>query len=228
MFGDSLTTLGLMTTLISGLFTGQGAAQQRASVVAPKVIEQAQRFQVDPFLVAAIVSLENPLLDPYAESTAGAKGLMQVMPFWFNSPLVKVCGVDPHRDRTNLCLGVQVLQFHIRRAPTLHQALLDYSGCKRTPGCERYSGLVTQRQTALRHEFNVRRWGLQAQPRRTLFDTLARRETSVGSFTTPPFMLRNCQDGLAWRRTPTGVAPLRRRTLGCAPPQRRASLAKPF
>ena len=45
------------------------------------VLEEANRVDVDPQLVLAVMAIESNF-NRYAESGAGAQGLMQVMPFW--------------------------------------------------------------------------------------------------------------------------------------------------
>jgi len=224
---DTLSTLGLVINLITGLFEDHGAPAVRAQVVAPKVVEQAVKFRVDPFLVAAIITVENPRLIPNARSTVNAIGLMQVMPFWTISSFTQTCGYDPQRDRTNICMGIQVLQFHVDKAPTMQQALLDYNGCKRTPGCERYSDLVTQRRDRLHQAYLGQRWGFQAHRRNPFYDTPPRHDVDEGILFMLPTMLWACKTSAPGWCNPTGAALVRRRTLGCAPPHQRASLADP-
>jgi len=43
------------------------------------VVQRSKQFQLDPFLVAAVMRVESKF-NPYAESPRGARGLMQLMP----------------------------------------------------------------------------------------------------------------------------------------------------
>ncbi len=62
----------------------------------------AQTYGVDPNLVATVIQIES-CGDPRAVSTAGASGLMQVMPQHFGA------GEDPHDPETNMMRGLQIL-----------------------------------------------------------------------------------------------------------------------
>lgn len=130
-------------------FQRHGAPAPRARHVAQVVYDEAARHRVDPLLVTAIITVENPTLRPRAASTQGATGLMQVMPFW-RRPL-RSCGTNLQDDRTNVCMGIRVLKEHLASARgSLRGSLLGYSGCKTTPGCDRYPGIVLRRHATLR------------------------------------------------------------------------------
>jgi soluble lytic murein transglycosylase-like protein len=118
--------------------------------VSRHIVAQAARHDVSPALVAAIVSVENPALRPTATSSAGARGLMQVMPFWTQTAYGARCGRNLRDDVTNLCLGIHVLQHQLTARRTLRGALLAYNGCpSSTAPCGRYARIVLARYQTL-------------------------------------------------------------------------------
>jgi len=87
---------------------------------------EATRVGVDPQLVLAIIQVESGF-KKYAVSSAGARGLMQVMPFW-----VKVIGDIDHNLfhlRTNLRYGCVILRHYLDiEKDDLFRALGRYNG----------------------------------------------------------------------------------------------------
>lgn len=88
----------------------------------------AEQTGLDPTLILAIAAIESRF-NPYAQSTVGATGLMQVMPVIHAAKFDRTGGpltiFDPV---TNLRVGVQVLQEHVRRAGSLEGGLKQYVG----------------------------------------------------------------------------------------------------
>jgi soluble lytic murein transglycosylase-like protein len=71
---------------------------------------EAKRAALDPQLVLGLIQVESAFRK-YAVSTAGARGLMQVMPFW-----VKLIGQPQHNLfhlRTNLRYGCVILKHYL-------------------------------------------------------------------------------------------------------------------
>lgn len=66
------------------------------------VYQYATRYNLDPKLVRKIIKIESSY-DPRALSNKGAKGLMQVMDYWFDHP------EDPYGIETNIERGCWVL-----------------------------------------------------------------------------------------------------------------------
>jgi soluble lytic murein transglycosylase-like protein len=87
---------------------------------------EAQRSGLDPHLVLALIDVESRFRK-YAVSRAGAKGLMQVMPFW-----VKEIGVPEHNlfaQRINLRYGCTILRHYLdRENGNMANALGRYNG----------------------------------------------------------------------------------------------------
>ena len=71
---------------------------------------EATRARLDPQLVLGIIEVESGFRK-YAVSRAGARGYMQVMPFW-----IKLIGQPAHNLfhlRTNLAYGCAILRFYL-------------------------------------------------------------------------------------------------------------------
>jgi soluble lytic murein transglycosylase-like protein len=87
---------------------------------------EAQRSGLDPHLVLALIEVESRFRK-YAVSSAGARGLMQVMPFW-----VKEIGTPEHNlftHRVNLRYGCTILRHYLdRENGNLANALGRYNG----------------------------------------------------------------------------------------------------
>ena len=84
--------------------------------------------RIDPLLILAIIGVESSF-NPFAESTMGARGLMQVIPRFHMDKMPVGAGsrhlFDP---AVNIQVGVQVLEEAIRRAGDLTAALQHYAG----------------------------------------------------------------------------------------------------
>lgn len=117
------------------------------------VVREAQRQQVPPSLIAAVLVTENTTLRPEARSSVGALGLMQVMPIHAGAAL---CGSADLTDvDSNICHGTLILARNLRRTATTRAALLRYNGCVRgtnTPDCHRYPSKVLSRAGKVRQQ----------------------------------------------------------------------------
>jgi soluble lytic murein transglycosylase-like protein len=87
---------------------------------------EAKRAGLDPQLVLGLIQVESNFRK-YAVSSAGARGYMQVMPFW-----VKLVGTTEHNLfhlRTNLRYGCVILRHYVdRENGNLFRALGRYNG----------------------------------------------------------------------------------------------------
>ena len=87
---------------------------------------EASRAGLDPQLILGLVEVESHF-HRYAISKAGARGLMQVMPFW-----VRQIGRPEHNlfsTRTNLRYGCTILRYYLDRdGGNLFRALSRYNG----------------------------------------------------------------------------------------------------
>lgn len=105
------------------------------------IVVEAETRDLSPALVAAVMMVENPWLDEDTVSYAGAVGLMQVMPTHLGS---HDCGPDLTDGDVNVCYGTSILREYIGAAldEAVRDALNRYSGCRATPGCEKYAAKV--------------------------------------------------------------------------------------
>ena len=135
-----------MTRGVAGRFPDEESARQFLALVR----YEAMRAGLDPHLVLAVIDVESRFRK-YAVSKAGARGLMQVMPFW-----VKELGEASHnlfQERTNLRYGCTILRHYLdREKGNMTNALARYNG---TLGQPQYSNRVLK---AWRE-----RWALTAQ-----------------------------------------------------------------
>jgi len=87
---------------------------------------EAQRAELDPELVLAVIDVESRY-DRFAISSAGAQGLMQIMPFWLNEigrPDDNLFSIS-----TNIRLGCTILKYYLNMEKgNLARALARYNG----------------------------------------------------------------------------------------------------
>ena len=87
---------------------------------------EASRANLPPELVLAVIDIESNF-DRFAISHAGARGLMQVMPFWLDE--IGRPDDDLFDIHTNLRMGCTILRYYMDREPDdLGRALARYNG----------------------------------------------------------------------------------------------------
>jgi soluble lytic murein transglycosylase-like protein len=143
---DTRAWVRAMTRRVVNRFPDEEAARQFLALVR----YEAMRAGLDPHLVLAVIDIESHFRK-YAVSKAGARGLMQVMPFW-----VRELGEPSHnlfQERVNLRYGCTILRHYLdRERGNTANALARYNG---SLGQADYPNRVLQ---ALRE-----RWSLGAQ-----------------------------------------------------------------
>ncbi len=103
---------------------------------------------VDPLLILAVIGVESRF-NPVAESTFGAKGLMQVIPKFHKEKLVKHGGDDALLDpEVNILVGAQVLREYMKRFGGTESALQAYAGAYEEP-TSMYSKLVLSERSRI-------------------------------------------------------------------------------
>jgi soluble lytic murein transglycosylase-like protein len=136
-----------MTRRVVKSFPDEDAARQFLMVVR----YEAMRAGLDPHLVLAVIDVESKFRK-YAVSKSGARGLMQVMPFWVKE-LGDAGQQNLFHERTNLRYGCTILRHYLdRERGNMANALARYNG---SLGQADYPNRV---QKALRE-----RWALSAQ-----------------------------------------------------------------
>lgn len=87
---------------------------------------EARRVKLHPELVLAVIEVESNF-NPFAISSAGAMGLMQVMPFWLKE--IGRPGDNLFRIHTNLRMGCTILKYYLdKEKGNLTRALMRYNG----------------------------------------------------------------------------------------------------
>ncbi|MDJ0832648.1 MAG: transglycosylase SLT domain-containing protein [Gammaproteobacteria bacterium] len=87
---------------------------------------EATRVDLEPELVLAVIEVESGF-DRFAISVAGARGLMQVMPFWLDE--ISLSDQNLFKVRTNLRMGCTILRYYLDlEANDLGPALARYNG----------------------------------------------------------------------------------------------------
>jgi len=90
------------------------------------VHHEAMRVDVPPELVLAVIEIESNF-DRWAVSSAGAQGLMQVMPFWLDE--LGRPDDSLQQPQTNLRFGCTILRYYLdRERGDLKRALARYNG----------------------------------------------------------------------------------------------------
>lgn len=130
------------------------ATAARTNTVTQLIVKHARAVDVDPVLVAAIVSVENPRLSPTARHRTNV-GIMQVSTRWSRrGDWQRACGIDLLHVETNICFGVRVLRLHLAEHESLVDGLLGYNGCK-SAKCRGYAATVLARRDAARARLNA-------------------------------------------------------------------------
>jgi soluble lytic murein transglycosylase-like protein len=125
---DTRAWVRAMTRRVQPRFPDEESARHFLALVRYEAI----RAGLDPHLVLAVIDIESKFRK-YAVSKSGARGLMQVMPFW-----VKELGEPSHNlfhERTNLRYGCTILRHYLdRERGNLANALGRYNGSLGKPG----------------------------------------------------------------------------------------------
>ncbi|MCZ2438580.1 MAG: lytic transglycosylase domain-containing protein [Burkholderiales bacterium] len=109
-----------------------------------------QRARLDPTLILAIMAIESRF-NPFAQSSVGAQGLMQVMTRVHDDKYDAFGGVHAAFDPvSNLRVGVQVLRDCIARAGSVYDGLRYYVGAAGLASDGGYAGRVMGEQANLR------------------------------------------------------------------------------
>jgi hypothetical protein len=114
--------------------------------IAVSLVREGRNTGIEPRLLLAVLLVENPWLNPTAESFVGARGLMQVMPLhrgqWG-------CGDSLEDVESNICHGAKIFASYLQSEKgNVERALLRYNGCVRgtnTPNCHTYPNHVFAR-----------------------------------------------------------------------------------
>ena len=119
---DTRAWVRAMTPRVEGHFPDEETARRFLALTR----YEAMRAGLDPQLVLALIDVESQFRK-YAVSRSGARGLMQVMPFWLQE--IGRPGQDLFPERTNLRYGCTILRYYLdREHGNLYNALGRYNG----------------------------------------------------------------------------------------------------
>jgi len=110
---------------IKGVITKWVPDPDEAEAIARWVHLYSVRFELSPELVLGLISVESNF-DHFAISSVGARGLMQVMPFWkkeLGSPSDNLFKIE-----TNIRYGCAIIRHYIKRYKRIDRALAAYNG----------------------------------------------------------------------------------------------------
>ena len=117
-----------------------------------------EQHRVDPLLILAVMAIESRY-NPVAESVAGARGLMQVIPKYHPEKLDRHGGEQALLEpEVNITIGAQILREYQRRFGDTETALQVYAGAFDEP-TSRYANKVFAEKAlldALRAKFQKR------------------------------------------------------------------------
>lgn len=101
------------------------ADDAEAETIARWVYVYSVRFELSPELILGVIAVESQF-DHFAISNVGARGLMQVMPFWkkkLGSPDDNLFEIE-----TNIRYGCAIIRHYLDRYGKLSRALAAYNG----------------------------------------------------------------------------------------------------
>jgi len=108
-----------------------------------------QQIGVDPLLIIAVMAVESRF-NPIAESVAGAKGLMQIIPRYHTDKFRDFGGVKAVFDpQTNILVGSQIIKEYLSRTGDLNSALQLYGGATSDENDVYFGKVMTEKQRLL-------------------------------------------------------------------------------
>jgi soluble lytic murein transglycosylase-like protein len=128
-------------------------ASEATATIVSAAHRAAASAGLDPLLVLAVISIESRF-NPLAESSMGAKGLMQIIPRFHRAKLAEHGGDQAVLDpESNIEVGTRILQEYIHRTGTLEAGLQFYNGASRDGSAQYAQKVMAER---LRLEDTVR------------------------------------------------------------------------
>jgi soluble lytic murein transglycosylase-like protein len=103
------------------------------------------QYSVDPLLILAVMAIESRY-NPVAESSMGARGLMQVIPKYHLEKLMDHGGEQALLDpEVNIAVGAQILREYSRRFGDVEGALQMYAGALDEPTSQYANKVLAER-----------------------------------------------------------------------------------
>lgn len=99
---------------------------KRRITILKQVHYESKRVNLAPELVLALIEVESAF-DEFAISVSGARGLMQIMPFWLEE--IGLSDKNLFKIRTNVRMGCTILRYYLdMESGNLTRALARYNG----------------------------------------------------------------------------------------------------
>lgn len=108
--------------LSTGIQKAYAVHPDTANRISPYIIQTADQYELDPLLIAAVIRQESTFR-PTAVSSAGAVGLTQVMPRYWQA----TCPGDLYDELTNINCGSLILTKYKNSAGSIPKALAYYN-----------------------------------------------------------------------------------------------------
>ncbi|HVL35707.1 MAG TPA: transglycosylase SLT domain-containing protein [Burkholderiales bacterium] len=133
-----------------------------ATEATEQIVEAAHRAAdevgLDPLLVLAVIAVESRF-NPIAQSSMGAKGLMQIIPKYHRAKLDRHGGEQAVLDpESNIFVGARILQEYVHRTGSLEAGLQFYNGAFWDGSAQYAQRVMAERrrlEAALRAERNA-------------------------------------------------------------------------
>lgn len=120
-------------------------AQDAAQGIVDEAFRTGRHLGVDPLVILAVIGIESGF-NPLAQSEAGAKGLMQVMPRQHARLLREHGGervmLDPP---TNILVGTRILKAYLAASDSIEAALQTYAGAAGDASAEYAQRVLAER-----------------------------------------------------------------------------------
>ncbi len=151
---DFVTTYRNHVLPVEQVLRRRGVQPTTARRVAWPLVEHAQNKGLDPATVVSVLLVESEGNPNARNAGSGARGLMQVMPFWAGR--MGGCGHNLYSIDDNLCTGTSLLAWSLDRSDgDQHEALLGYNGCvhgTNTPSCHKYPARIERLRQEIQQE----------------------------------------------------------------------------
>jgi soluble lytic murein transglycosylase-like protein len=123
-------------------------AEAASSMFVSTAYRVGRELSVDPLLILSVMAIESRY-NPVAESSMGAKGLMQIIPRYHPEKLLEHGGEHALLDpEVNIQVGTEILHEYMRRFGATQAALQKYAGAFDEPTAQ-YSGKVLAEKARL-------------------------------------------------------------------------------
>lgn len=143
---------------VERVLRNRGIPSENARQIAWPLVEYSSAQGLPIETVISVMLIESGGR-PKATSPVGARGLMQIMPFW--SGHWRACGTDLYDIDANLCNGTRILDYYYDRfGGDERRALLGYNGCVRgtnTPNCHTYPDKIQRVRVQIERELRSAR-----------------------------------------------------------------------